>query len=92
MRDDLSEHPTHHKKESKEHIQGDVPDRRTIREWLDQCIDLLDPAGHSPTLFNIVSGKLVAESVNVQNALHIGTDCMQAYENKLPQGFYDKKK
>ena len=29
-------------------------------------------------------------SVNVQNVLQIGKDCMQAYENKLPQGFYDK--
>ena len=90
MQEDLFEHPTHHKEESKACIQADVSDRRKLRERLDQCIDPFDPAGHSPTLFIIVSGKLAAESVNVQNVLHIGKDCMQAYEKKLPQGFYDK--
>ena len=78
VRDDLSEHPTHHKEESKAGIQADVSYRRKLRERLDQCIDPLDSAGHSPTLFNIVSGKLAAESANV------------SYENKLPQGFYNK--
>ena len=90
MRDDLSEHAAHHKVESKARIQADVSDRRKLRERLDQCIDPLDPADHSSTLFNIVSGKLAAESANVQNALQIGKDCVQAYENKLPQGFYNK--
>ena len=61
-----------------------------LRERLDQCIDPLDPADHYPILFNIVSGKLAAESANVQNALQIGKGCMQAYENKLPQGFYNR--
>ena len=89
-RDDLSEHPTHHKEESKARIQADVSDRRKLREKLDQCIDPLDPAGHSPTLFNIVSGKLAAESANVQNTLQICKDCMLSYENKVPQGFYNK--
>ena len=69
MRDDLSEHPTHHKEESKARIPADISDRRKLRERLDQCTDPLDPAGHSPTLFNIVYGKLAAESANVQNAL-----------------------
>ena len=61
-----------------------------LRERLDQCIDPLDPADHSAILFNIVSGKLAAESANVQNALQIGKGCMQAYENKLPQCFYNR--
>lgn len=63
---------------------------KKIKEKLEHCIDPLDPAGHSPTLFNIVSGKLADESVNVQNAVQIGRDCMQAYEDKLPQGFHEK--
>ena len=84
MRDDLSEHPAHHKEESKARIQADVYNRRKLRERPDQCTDSLDPAGHSPTLFNIVSGKLAAESVSVKNALYIGNDCMQAYENTIP--------
>ena len=37
-----------------------------------------------------MSGKLAAESANVQNTLQIGKDCMLSYENKLPQGFYNK--
>ena len=80
MRDDLFEHPTHHKEESKARIQADVSDRRKLRERLDQCIDPLDPADHSPTLFNIVSGKLDAESANVHYAPQIGKDCRQAYQ------------
>ena len=87
MRDDLSEHPTHHKEESKAGIQADVSYRRKLRETLDQCIDPLDSAGHSPTLFNNVSAKLAAESANVQNTLQIGKDCMLSSENKLLQGF-----
>ena len=86
----MSEHPTHHKEESKARSQVDVSDRRKLRERLDKCIDPLDPADHSPTLFNIVSGKLDAESANVQNSLQIGKDYMQAYENIFSQGFYDK--
>ena len=41
-------------------------------------------------MFIIVSGKLTAASVNVNNALQIGKACMEAYEKKLPQGFYNK--
>ena len=28
--------------------------------------------------------------MNVKNAVQIGNACMDAYENKLPQGFYNK--
>ena len=31
IQDDLFEHPTHHKEESKERIQADVSDRRKLR-------------------------------------------------------------
>ena len=41
-------------------------------------------------MFSIVSGTLTTASVNVKNALQIGKVCMEAYENKLPQGFYNK--
>ena len=33
---------------------------------------------------------LTAASANVKNAVHIGKACMEGYENKLPQGFYNK--
>ena len=37
-----------------------------------------------------MSGKVADASVNVQNAVSIGMDSMQAYESQLPQGFHDK--
>ena len=49
-----------------------------------------DPSVHFATLFIIVSGTLIAASVNVNNALQIGKACMEAYENNLRQGFYNK--
>ncbi len=55
-----------------------------------KCIDRFDPSGHYATVFIILSGKLTAASVNVKNALQIDKACMAAYENKLPQGFYNK--
>ena len=53
-------------------------------------IDRFDPHGHYATVFISVSGKLTAAYVNVKNALQIGKACMAAYENNLPQGFYNK--
>ena len=41
-------------------------------------------------MFIIVSGTLTAASVNVKNALQIDKACMEAYENKITQGFYNK--
>ena len=42
-----------------------------------------------PLCSSILCGTLTAASVNVKNALQIGNACMEAYENKLPQGFYN---
>ena len=41
-------------------------------------------------MFIIVAGILTAASVNVMIALQIVMACMAAYENKLPQSFYNK--
>ena len=53
-------------------------------------MDRFDPSGHFATMFIVVSGTLIAASVNVKNALQIGKACMEAYENNLPQGLYNK--
>ena len=66
---------THHLEESKVRIQTDNSDRRTLRERLDQYVDPSDLTGHYAPLFNIVSEKRTAASVNVQNALQIGRAC-----------------
>ena len=76
--------------ESEARVQADNSDRRKWRDKQFQCIDRFDPYGHYVTMFIVVSGKLTAASVKVNNALQIGKDCLEAYENKLPQGFYNK--
>ena len=76
--------------ESRACIQADNSDRRKLRERQCQCIDRFDPSGHHVDMFIIVSGKLNAASVMFKNALQIGKDCLKYYENKLPQGFYNK--
>ena len=90
MQNELSKDRTHHLEESNARIQADNSDRRKLWERQYECIDIFDPSGHYATVFIIVSGKLTAASVNVNNALQIGKVCMEAYENKLPQGFYNK--
>ena len=72
---------THHLEESNARIQADNSDRRKLWERQYQCIDRVDPSGHFTTVFIIVSGTLIAASVNVRNALQIGKTCMEAYEN-----------
>ena len=81
---------THHLEESNARIQADNSDRRKLWERQYQCIDRFDSSGHCTTVFIIVSGTLIAASVNVKNALQIGKTCMEAYENNLRQGFYNK--
>ena len=90
MQNELSKDRTHHLEESNARIQDDNSDRRKLWERQYQCIDRFDPSGHYATVFIIVSGTLTAASVNAKNALQIGKACMEAYENKLPQGFYNK--
>ena len=65
-------------------VQADKSDRRKLRDKQFQCIDRFDPYGHYVTVFIVVSGKLTAASVKVKNALQIGKDCLETYENKLP--------
>ena len=90
MISELSKDPTHHLEESNTRNQADDYDRMKLWERQVECIDRFDPSGIYATVFIIVAGKLTAASVNVKSALQIGNACMAAYENKLPQGFYNK--
>ena len=85
MRDDLLDNPTHHKEASKARMHSDSSDRQKLQAKLSQCIKPLSPVGHSTTVFNIFSGKL---AVNVHNALQLGKECRQGYDNKLLSVFY----
>ncbi len=86
MQNELS----HHLEESNARIRADSSNIRKLWEKQYQCVGRLDSSGHYATVFIIVSGTLTAACVNVKNALQIGKACMEAYENKLPQGFYNK--
>ena len=91
MRNELSKDRTHHLEESNARIRADSSNIRKLWEKQYQCIGRFDSSGHYATVLIIVSGTLTAAtSVNVKNALQIGKACMAAYENKLPQGFYNK--
>ena len=101
MRNELSNDPTHHLEESNTRIQADNSDRRKLRERQYQCIGRFDPSATDfgrfdpsatdfATVFIIASGNLTAASLHVKNALQIGKAYTEAYENKFPQGFYNK--
>ena len=77
MRDVLPDNPTHNKEKAKARMLSDSSDRQKLQAKLSQCIDPLNPVGHSTTLFDIVSGKIDDSSVNVQNFLQLGKKCMQ---------------
>ncbi len=47
----------------------------------------LGPERHPDLVVNIVSGRVGPESVNVHNAIEIGTLQLQEFESSLPAGF-----
>ena len=55
-------------------------------------MDPLDPGQHPDQLVNIYSGKIATESVNVDDALAIGTQQMKDFESELPAGFHNSIK
>lgn len=78
------------KEEFNARIQVDLSDRKNIQEKLENCIDPLDLAGYSLTLFIIVSRKLTDASLNVQKAVHIDMNYILAYKDKIPKCFRNK--
>ena len=76
-----------HKEESKAPLKSDVADRESIRNKLALCIDPLNPASHPPSFVNIVSSQVADDTVNVQDAVAIGTASMKEFENSWPKGF-----
>ena len=79
----------HHKEEMKARMTSDAPDRKSLREKLEVCIDPLHENEHPDALVNIVTGKIVSHpSVNVDNAVVIGKKQMESFEESLPAGFH----
>ena len=89
MRDNIQQPSVYHKEESRARIRSDANDRHSLQEKLEHCIDPLEPTGHPKELFNIVTGKLASSTVNVDEAVSIGKQCMEAYKTKLPDGFHE---
>lgn len=76
-----------HKEETKARIKSDGADRENIRKKLALCIDPLNPASHPSNIVNIVSGQVADNTVNVHDALSIGTTSMKEFEKSWPEGF-----
>ena len=76
-----------HKEEMKARTASDGADRQSIQDKLKLCIDPLDPTSHPPSIVNIVSGQVADNTVNVQDAVVIGTKQMQEFEKGWPEGF-----
>ena len=62
-----------HKEEMQSRIASDGKDREGIRNKLRLFIDPLAPSTHSQNIVNIASGLVLPNTVNVHDAVHIGT-------------------
>ena len=89
--DEKQPEQTHHKEEMNSRIKADAKDRHVLRDKLELCIDPLDADQHpSDGLVNIDSGRIVANPlVNVDNAVYLGSQQLQAFEKSWPAGFHD---
>ena len=64
---------TDHKEESKGRISTDKADRESIRRRLQEFIDPMNPDGHPPEVVNIAIGKITKDTVNVDQAVELGS-------------------
>ena len=77
-----------HKEEMPSRKQADCLDREKLRERLVTCIDPLDPHSHPTNPINIVTGRISPDSVNVHNAINIGSNQMKQFEAGWPESFH----
>ena len=75
----------------KAQMTSDATDRSRIRHKLQESIDPLNPSAHSDgNIVQIVSGRIATDpTVNVHEAVAIGTEMMKHYESTWPGGFHD---
>ena len=81
---------TYHLEESNARIQVDNSDRRKLWERQYQCIDKFDTSDHFATVFIIYVEHWLLHLWMSIMLYKLAIACMEAYENKLPQGFYNK--
>ena len=85
------EHQQLHKDEIKARMTADATDKSNIRHKLQESIDPLDASTHSDgNIVQIVSGRIATDpTVNVHEAVAIGTETMKHYESTWPGRFRD---
>ena len=79
---------TRHKEESAARKASDDIDRQKIGEKLSLCTNPLDPDEHESGIVNIITGKVCVHSVNVDCAVDIGRQQMEAFHSSWPDGFH----
>ena len=81
---------SHHKEEMKARVKSDAKDRKALRDKLEVCIDPLHSEHHQEGLVNIVTGQVSTHpSLNVDNAVHLGTKQMESFEKGWPASFHE---
>ena len=85
------EHQHLHKEEPKARMTADATDRSKIRHKLQESIDPLDSSTHSDgNIVQSVSGKRANDpTVNIHEAVAVGTDMVKLYESTWSGGFHD---
>ena len=76
---------TRHKEEAEGRIKTDQPDRQSLRDTLDVCVDPLEYASHPHgALMNIVTGQIAHPHVNADNAVSLGHRAMENFRGGWP--------
>ena len=71
-------------------IKTDVQDRLSLHVTLQECIDPMGPDSHPDgALLNVVTGAVAPQDVNIDRAVTLGQEQMEALESSWPEGFYN---
>ena len=89
MSNETQENVLSHKEEAPHRVSADNVDRQKLMSKMENVIDPLDPSQHPPSIVNIVTGRIAPDSVNVDNAIAIGTKQLKEFESALPEGFHN---
>jgi len=79
-----------HKEESNGRIKTNAQDRQSLSVTLQECIDPMDPDSHPDgALLNVVTGAVAPQDVNIDRAVTLGQEQMEALESSWLEDFYN---
>ena len=81
-----------HKEEGKVKMENDSKDHDALEEKIAIIIHPLNVDAHPECPVNVVTGSISPETVNVDEAVMIGTQQMQEFKELLPNGLHEKIK